>query len=96
MSIMELGDHLCDVCINIMIEMSKISGISYGTINILLFVILGPLSTIMFMLCSIIRFLPMKNVKLQNTLSIISFVVGILCVLLVIIPVLYVILFCDY
>lgn len=90
MDIMRLGDYLCDVCINIMIEMSKMSGISYGTINILLFVILGPLSTIMFMLSSIIKFLPMKNIKLQNILSIIFFIIGILCVMLVIIPIFYV------
>ena len=42
-------NYLCNVCINIMTYLSHETGMSYGLINILLFVILGPLSTLFFM-----------------------------------------------
>ena len=34
-------DWLCNVCIDLMMRASEYTGLSYGTINILLFVILG-------------------------------------------------------
>lgn len=36
-------DDLCNLCIDIMYSMSEISGLTYGQINVLLFVILQPL-----------------------------------------------------
>lgn len=96
MDLMAFGDYLCDVCINIMREMSRMSGITYGSINILLFVILGPLSTIMFMLSALVKFISFKNIKTQNRLSITFFIAGAVCVLLVVLPVLYVFLFGEF
>lgn len=39
------GDVLCNWCILVMEQLSELSGLSYGLINILLFCVLGPLST---------------------------------------------------
>lgn len=36
-------DDLCNLCIDIMYSMSEVSGLTYGQINVLLFVILQPL-----------------------------------------------------
>ena len=43
------GDVLCNYCIAIMENMSDLTGLSYGLINVLLFVVLGPFSTLCFM-----------------------------------------------
>lgn len=40
-------DVLCNYCIILMRHMCDLTGISYGCLNIWLFVILGPLSTIL-------------------------------------------------
>ena len=42
------GDVLCNYCIAIMENMSALTGLSYGLINVLLFIVLGPLSTLCF------------------------------------------------
>lgn len=44
----ELFVALCDWCIDAMVYFSRVSGISYSAINIILFVMLGPLSTVIF------------------------------------------------
>ncbi len=88
--IMIYGDYLCNVCINIMEEMSRMSGISYGTINILLFVIFGPLSTLIFMINSFIQLIFKDKFKVIN---IILWVIGILLVLAIILPIFYVFIF---
>ena len=41
---------LCNWCITAMEYFSSISGISYSAVNTILFVILGPLSTLLFMI----------------------------------------------
>lgn len=87
---MTFGDYLCDVCINFMEEMSKMLGISYGSLNVLLFVVFGPLSTLMFMISSFVKLISIKNTKIQNNISIVTFILGIIFVLLVILPILYV------
>jgi hypothetical protein len=48
--ITNIWDQLCNICIVIMKALSRETGMSYGLINILLFVKLGPISTICFML----------------------------------------------
>jgi len=37
-----LGDFICNICILVMEQMSKDLGISYGLLNVLLFIILQP------------------------------------------------------
>ena len=47
-------DELCNFCIAIMYAMSDITGLTYGTINVLLFIILGPLSTILYAISALL------------------------------------------
>lgn len=61
-------DELCQLCIDIMKWWSNNSGISYGTINILLFVILNPLLTIIATIVAIINSIS-KNKKLKVILT---------------------------
>lgn len=61
-------DELCRLCIDIMKWWSNNSGISYGTINILLFVILNPLLTIIATIVAIINSIS-KNKKLKVILT---------------------------
>lgn len=76
----EWGDLLCGDCIAIMIAMSKELGLSYGLINVLLFVILGPISAIVFGLSSIIA---KTKGKYARRISISLDIIGILIVLVV-------------
>lgn len=39
---------LCNICILTMEQLSRMMGVSYGFLNILLFVVLGPMSTLFF------------------------------------------------
>lgn len=61
-------DELCQLCVDIMKWWSNNSGISYGTINILLFVILNPLLTIIATIVAIINSIS-KNKKLKIILT---------------------------
>ena len=61
-------DELCQLCIAIMKWWSNNSGISYGTINILLFVILNPLLTIIVTVVAVINSVS-KNKKLKIILT---------------------------
>lgn len=42
------GDVLCNYCIAIMENMSALTGLTYGLIYVLLFIVLGPLNTLCF------------------------------------------------
>lgn len=77
---MHFCDLLCQRCINAMEYFSTDTGISYGTVNILLFVVLGPLSTILFMLSTA---LAIHNYK--KAAKIIG-AIGVLIVLSIVIP----------
>lgn len=44
----EIGDTLCNACIEIMKCMSDEYGLSYGLINVLLFVIIQPLCILLY------------------------------------------------
>lgn len=93
----ELVTYLCDVCINIMEAMSDFMGISYGLLNILLFVILQPLAILSFMLSTFFCIIYHKTDKsLWKVLSIIFVISGFICVLAVVLPVLYTYLFLPW
>lgn len=79
-------DSLCNMCIGVMEHLSYITGMSYGLINILLFVILGPLSTLIFMASSIIA--KIKG-NYSKQFSVALDIVGIIIVLSVLIPIFY-------
>lgn len=50
-------DAICNFCISIMWCMQDLTGLTYGTINVLLFIILGPLSTILYAISALLRML---------------------------------------
>ena len=58
-------DEICGVCIGIMKWWSAYTGISYGTINVVLFIILNPLYTLLASVIAIINaFSKSKRLKL--------------------------------
>ncbi len=81
-----IGTSVCNYCIAIMVHMSHIYGLSYGLINVLLFIVLGPLSTLVFMAASIVS--KFKS-RVCRVASIILDVIGILIILSVCIPIAY-------
>lgn len=82
------GDVLCNYCIAIMENMSALTGLSYGSINVLLFIVLGPLSTLCFM-GSTATALYGKTKLVRVTWTWILSVVGFLATLAIIIPVIW-------
>ena len=86
MGINEWGDLSCGICIAIMRHMSEISGLSYGLINILLFVVLGPLSTLVFMASSVIS---KTSWKYSKKVSLFLDIIGVIIVFSILFPVFY-------
>jgi uncharacterized membrane protein len=80
--ITNIWDQLCNICIVIMKALSRETGMSYGLINILLFVILGPISTICFMLTTAFQ-VWMKKQPLKKILTWIFAVIGLISVFIV-------------
>lgn len=81
-------DILCNQCILILENLSNLTGLSYGLINILFFCILGPLSTVCFMgSTATAMFGKVKVIKRHLTLT--FSVLGIMCILAIIIPCLW-------
>lgn len=81
-------DILCNQCILILENLSHLTGLSYGLINILFFCILGPLSTVCFMgSTATAMFGKVKVIKRHLTLT--FAVLGIICILAIIIPCLW-------
>ena len=77
-SIYTMADKLCWVCIEIMKNVSASTGLTYGFINILLFVVLGPCSTICF---AVTTFLSYRNKHKYKIPIIVLSIIGILCIL---------------
>lgn len=76
--IMDFGNTICDICIILMKNASAVTGLSYGFINVLLFIILGPASTVCFMATT---FLSYKNKTKYKTGIIILGIIGLLSIL---------------
>ena len=83
-----LWDVFCNLCIVIMENLSHKTGMSYGLINVLLFVILGPLSTLTLFISSIL-FATSKPGKIRNIIVWSIFGIGVCCMLTIIIFVIY-------
>ena len=73
----ELGTELCDLCIDIMKWWAHKTGISYGLINILLFVVIHPLITIFATAVAMVNNYSI-NKKLKNVLTLILFFIVVL------------------
>ena len=74
-----MWDYLCNVCITIMEGISRETGMSYGLINILFFVILGPLATFCFMLTTAIQ-LWVRKQPIKKILTWIFIVIGLISI----------------
>lgn len=72
------GDRFCNLCISLMESASAATGLSYGEINVLLFVIFGPLSTLCFMASAIFA---RRGKRLARIITITASVIGACCVL---------------
>lgn len=93
----ELGTYLCDVCINIIQAVSNASGLSYGLINILFFVILQPLAILSFMVSTFMYVIYYNTEKcIYKNLSIIFIMLGFICIFTVLFPILYTIIFIPW
>lgn len=66
-------------------ELCRITGLSYGLLNILLFVILGPLSTLMFMF-STLAHVYIKSPTAKKITTAVFFSLGVLIILMIICP----------
>lgn len=82
------GDVLCNYCIAIMENMSDLTGLSYGLINVLLFIVLGPLSTLCFMGSTATAYFG-KTRFVRTILTCILSVIGFLAILTILIPVIW-------
>lgn len=80
-------DVLCNICILILENLSDITGLSYGFLNIILFVILGPMATLFFMLSAFVSFMNRTMGKRQRTIAVLFFVLGLLTIYAIIIPI---------
>lgn len=78
------GDIICNFCIDFMKAAVNVFGVSYGLINVLLFVVLGPTSTIAFMIAWI-----MEKLKKKKT-SKVLFIIGLIEVIFVVGAIAYV------
>lgn len=88
-------DYLCNVCIAIMEGLSRETGMSYGLINILFFVILGPLSTLCFMVSTAVQ-LWVKKQPIKNILTWIFIAIGLISIFIVLGFVVYGVFFIPY
>lgn len=80
-------DIVCNLCILILENLSHMTGLSYGFLNIVLFVIMGPLATLLFMSSAITLFIKTQKRKLQKVIAGVLFTLGVLMVLAIIIPI---------
>lgn len=86
---MYTGNNLCDMCIDIMVWWSRHLPLSYGEINILLFVILQPALIFMFFVTTLLA--ASKNQKVKRATIVFSifamFILTLFAVALVAIPI---------
>ena len=74
-------DGLCDYCIRWMRYASDVSGISYGALNVLLFIILGPLSTLSAIVSAAIGLGNLKKYKYARVIQISTFIASVVIVI---------------
>lgn len=81
-------DILCDLCIHILENLSRLTGLSYGLINVLFFCILGPLSTVCFMGSTASAVFGRSRMTKKH-LTMAFAIVGMICVIAILIPCLW-------
>ncbi|MDE6721670.1 MAG: hypothetical protein K2J84_05940 [Bacteroidaceae bacterium] len=78
-----IWDELCNMCILILEGLSHVTGLSYGFLNIMLFVILGPSATLLFMTSALTLLVNAEIRKSQRIFATILFAMGLLVVLMI-------------
>ena len=78
-------DILCNQCILILENLSHLTGLSYGLINILFFCVFGPLSTLCFM-GSTATAVYGKSKTVKEKLTLVFSIIGLLCIFAIMIP----------
>lgn len=81
-------DVLCNRCILILENLSQMTGLSYGLINVLFFCIPGPLSTFCFM-CATASAVFGKSKRIKRNLTFGFSFTGLLCIFAVVISCLW-------
>ena len=71
-----IWDELCNMCILTLEGLSHVTGLSYGFLNIMLFVILGPLATLLFMTSAFTLLANIGTRKSQRIFAAILFAMG--------------------
>ena len=85
-----IWDMLCNMCILTLENLSHATGLSYGFLNIMLFVILGPSATLLFMTSALTLLVNAEIRKSQRIFATILFAMGLLVMLMIAIPIIYV------
>lgn len=80
-------DIICNLCILILENLSHMTGLSYGFLNIILFVILSPVAILSFMSSATILFMNKNRAENQILVAKLLFVIGIFTVLSIIVPI---------
>ena len=84
----QLGDLVCEFCVYVMDVISDFSGLSYGLINVLFFIVLQPAAILAFMLstafCAAYK---SSNKRVYKNATIVFVVLGCICILAVAVPV---------
>ena len=78
-----IWDELCNLCILILEDSSHVTGLSYGFLNIMLFVILGPSATLLFMTSAFTLLVNTEKRKSQRIFATILFIMGLLVMLMI-------------
>lgn len=92
----EFGTLFCNACIEILQALSDASGISYGLLNVLFFVVLQPMAILSFMLSTAFGINYKSSHKIYKRLTIFFAVLGLVCIWAVVIPLIYAFLFLPW
>lgn len=92
----EFGTLFCNACIEILQALSDASGISYGLLNVLFFVVLQPMAILSFMLSTAFGINYKSSHKIYKRLTITFAVLGLVCIWAVVIPLIYAFLFLPW
>lgn len=77
------GDTICNYCITILENLSDTLGISYGTLNVVLFVIIQPLLIMIFMGTTIFCCVRKTDIKTKRYMFLSTIVICMICVVFV-------------
>lgn len=80
--ITNFGDEFCNLCIELMQVMAELTGFTYNTINVMLFVIIGPLISLTFAASAIFSWLKWKRLSHLCFISAIFYILIVIALIL--------------